>query len=257
MIIVVIKMIDTHCHLDCCSNIDEVINKMKDNIMIVSGTNDESNLKVLEYCSKYTNVFGTLGIHPEEIDNITNDSFNIIESNINNPKIVGIGEIGLDYHWKDDNKEEQKNLFIKQIQLAKKYNKAIVVHSRDAINDTYEILKEYAKGVKIDIHCYSGSLEMADRFIKLGAKLGIGGVVTFKNGKRLQEIVEKIDLKHFLLETDSPFMSPEPYRGQENEPYNVYYVAKKIAEVKQISIDEVISQTTNNACTQFDLPNLL
>lgn len=250
-------MVDTHCHLDCCSNLEEVIKKMEGHTIIVSGTNDVSNLKVIELCNKYKNVFGTLGIHPEEIDSLTEESFKIIEDNINNSKIVGIGEIGLDYHFQSDNKEEQKNLLIKQIEIARKYNKSIVIHSRDAISDTYDILEKHAKGLKIDIHCYGGSLEMAERFIKLGARLGIGGVVTFKNGRKLQEVVKAIDIEHLLLETDSPFLSPEPYRGMENEPYNVYYVAQKIAEIKGMKVEEVIEKTTLNACSQFDLPILL
>lgn len=246
-------MVDTHCHLDELEDIDAVIKKMDKHIIIVSGTNDNSNLKVLELCEKYKNVYGTLGIHPEEIDNLTDKSFKIIEENLTNPKIVGIGEIGLDYYWRNDNKMAQKDLFIKQIELASKYYKSIVVHSREAVSDTYEIIKKYAKDINVDIHCYSGSVEMAKEFVKIGCRLGIGGVLTFKNGKKLQEVVEKIDLQHLLLETDSPFLSPEPFRGKPNEPYNVFYVAQKIAEIKNISTEKVISQTTENAIRQFDL----
>ncbi len=250
-------MIDTHCHIDDYEDINEVINKMQGHKIIVSGTNDISNLKIIELCNKYDNVYGTLGIHPEEIDKITNESFKIIENNINNKKIVGIGEIGLDYYWNKENKEQQKQLFIKQLQIAKKYNKCVVVHTRDAINDSYEILKEYGKDLKIDIHCFSGSIEMAKKFIELGAVLGIGGVVTFKNAKKNQKIVEEIDLKHFVLETDSPYLTPEPYRGKRNEPYNVYYVAQKIASIKGINIDEVLTTTTETAIRQFDLNDIM
>ena len=150
-----------------------------------------------------------------------------------------------------NNMEEQKELLTKQLDLAQKYNKCVLIHSRDAINDTYEILKNYK--IKMDIHCFSGSLEMANKFIELGAILGIGGVVTFKNSKKLQEVVTNVDLKHLVLETDSRYLAPEPLRGTKNEPYNVYYVAKKIAELKGITIDEVLSQTTINACQQFDI----
>lgn len=248
-------MVDTHCHIfsEYYDNIDEVINKMKDSIIIVSGTNDIDNLEVIKLCNKYDNVYGTIGIHPTELDKITEESYNIIIDNINNPKIVGIGEIGLDYHYPDTNKDLQKEVFIKQIEIAKKYNKSIVVHSRDAINDTYEILKEYAKGLKIDIHCFAGSLDSAYKFIEIGSRLGIGGVLTFKNSVKLKEIVKNIGLEHLLLETDSPFLSPEPFRGKQNEPYNVIYVAKKIAEIKNESLDNVLKATTNNAIDQFDL----
>ena len=137
------------------------------------------------------------------------------------------------------------------MELAEKYNMPVVIHSRDAIEDTYNILKDYkVKGV---IHCFSSSYEMALKFIKLGYKIGIGGVVTFKKSKKLQEIVEKLDLKDILLETDSPYIAPEPLRGTKNVPYNTYYVAKKIAEIKNISIDEVFKITGENAIEQFDL----
>ena len=239
-------MVDTHCHItsEYYDNIDEVINKMKDNIIIVSGTNKEDIKEVISLCN-YKNIYGTIGIYPtEELD------LKIIEDNINNKKIVGIGEIGLDYHL-EHNKEEQKNKFIKQLDLARKYNKTVVIHTRDAIQDTYDILKNY-KDLKKVIHCYSGSLEMAKEFIKIGCRLGIGGVLTFKNSK-LKDVVKEIDLKYLLLETDSPFLAPEPYRGTKNEPYNVIYVAKKIAEIKNISLEEVLDITTLNAKDQFDL----
>ena len=135
--------------------------------------------------------------------------------------------------------------------LARKFNKPVVIHNREATNDTYEILKNYPD-LKKDIHCYSGSLEMAKNFIKINCRLGIGGVVTFKNSK-LKEVIKEIDLKYLMLETDSPFLTPEPYRGKQNEPYNIIFVANKIAEIKEISLEEVLKQTTLNAIEQFDL----
>jgi len=245
-------LIDTHCHLSQSDydNLDEIIKNM-DGIMIASGCNDMTNKEVLDLVEKYDNVYGTLGIHPEEVNNVTEDSFSLIEENINNPKIVGIGEIGLDYYWVNDNKDEQKKLFEIQLNLAQKYNKPVVVHSRDAIQDTYDILKKYK--LNGTIHCFSSSLEMANEFIKLGYKIGIGGTVTFKNSKKLQDIVKQIDLKHILLETDSPYLSPEPLRGKRNKPSNVYLVAKKISELKAIEFDKVLDITNNNAITQFDL----
>ena len=244
-------MIDTHCHVfkEYYSNIDEVINKMKNNIIIISGTNDQDNQEVLELCKKYPNVYGTIGIHPTE--KYSSNSLKFIEDNLNNEKIVGIGEIGLDYYWNKDNKETQKEIFIKQLDLARKYNKPVVIHNREATNDTYEILKNYSD-LKKDIHCYSGSLEMAKNFIKINCRLGIGGVVTFKNNK-LKEVLKEIDLKYLMLETDSPFLTPEPHRGKQNEPYNIIYVANKIAEIKEFSLEEVLKQTTLNAIDQFNL----
>lgn len=136
--------------------------------------------------------------------------------------------------------------------MAKKYSKPIVVHSREAIKDTYDILKNYK--LKGTIHCFNSSLEMAREFIKLGYKIGIGGVVTFKNAKKLCEIVENIDIKDILIETDSPYLTPEPFRGQRNEPKNVYFVALKIAELKRMTLEEVIEETYKNAINEFDLP---
>lgn len=246
-------MIDTHCHVlsEYYNNIEEVIKKMEDNIIIVSGTNDKDNQEVIDLCNKYKNVYGTIGIHPTEIDNITENSYQIIIDNINNKKIVGIGEIGLDYYWNKEDKEKQKAVFIKQLDIARKYNKAVVIHSREAIGDVYEILKIYPD-LKKDIHCFTGSIEMANNFIKIGCKLGIGGVLTFKNSK-LKEVIKEIPIQAILLETDSPFLTPEPLRGKKNEPYNVIYVANKIAEIKGISQAEVLKQTTLNAINQFDL----
>ena len=244
-------LIDTHCHLsyEDYDNLDEVVKNI--DIAITSGTNDDTNKEVLDVINKYKNIYGTLGIHPEDIDSISDNSFDFIIDNLNNEKIVAIGEIGLDYYWVKNNKEEQKELLRKQMEIAQKYNMPVVIHSREAALDTYEILKDYK--VKGTIHCFSYSYEMAEKFIKLGYKIGIGGVVTFKNSKKLQDIVERLNLKDILLETDSPYLSPEPLRGKKNVPYNTYYVAKKIAEMKHISIDEVFKITSKNAIELFDL----
>ena len=245
-------LIDTHCHLsdEDYENLDEIIKNM-DGIMIASGCNDKTNKEVIELVKKYDNVYGTLGLHPEEVDNINEESFKYIEENIDNKKIVAIGEIGLDYYWVSDNKEKQKEIFERQLKISSKYNKPIVVHSREAIQDTYDILKKYK--LKGSIHCFSSSLEMAKEFIKLGYKIGIGGTLTFKNSKKLQDIVENLDLKDILLETDSPYLSPEPFRGKKNKPSNVYYVAKKISDIKNINIEEVLRVVNGNAIKEFDL----
>lgn len=247
-------IIDTHCHLnkDEYDNIEEVIKRMN-GIMITAGCDDKSNLEVLEQINKYDNVYGVLGIHPESVTEVTDVSFKIIEENINNPKIVGIGEVGLDYYWDKTHIEEQKKLFIKQIELAQKYHKTVVIHSRDAIEDTLDIIKQFPD-VKFVFHCYSSSVEIAKELVKRNIKLGIGGVVTFKNSVKLKEVVSSIDLKYLLLETDSPYLTPEPYRGKKNEPANTLYVAQKIAEIKGIEVDKVIEMTTKNAIEQFDLP---
>lgn len=245
-------LIDTHCHLgrEDYDNLDEVILNMN-GIMIASGCEDKTNKEVLSLVEKYDNVYGTLGIHPENINSITDESFELIEKNLNNKKIVAIGEIGLDYHYTKENIDYQKEIFIRQLELAKKYNKPIIVHSRDAIKDTYDILKEY--NLKGSIHCFSSSFEMAKEFIKIGYKIGVGGTLTFKNSSKIQEIVKKLDLKDLLLETDSPYLTPEPYRGQKNEPAKIFDIAKYIADLKNITIADLSKITNTNIKRIFDI----
>lgn len=248
-------MIDTHCHLDIeeYKDVELVINNMGNNIMIASGYNTKTNKRVIELIEKYNNIYGTIGIHPEENEDMNNEAIKYIEENINNPKIVAIGEIGLDYHRDEFKKDLQKEYFIKQIMLANKYNKPIVVHSRDSQKDTYDILKEYKKDNKIVLHCYSYSKESALEFKKLGAKFGIGGVLTFKNGVKLKEVVNCLELEDLLLETDSPYLAPVPFRGTENQPKNILLVAEEIAKIKNIDLEKVLEKTTKNAILEFDL----
>ena len=248
-------IIDTHCHLDIkdYDNLEEVIKNMEGNYMIASGYNLESNKHVIELVNKYDNIFGTIGLHPSDVTEDYESDLLFIESNINNPKIVGVGEIGLDYYWEKDNKELQKEVFIKQIELARKYNKTIVIHSREAILDTYNILDEYLGNNKAVLHCYSSNIEMAKRFKKFNIKFGIGGVLTFKNSSKLKEVVKELDLSDLLLETDSPYLTPEPYRGKKNEPSYTKYVAEAIAKIKEVEYEEVLEITTKNAISQFDL----
>ena len=245
-------IVDTHCHLNNDKKSIEKILKMENNILIVSGYNRESNETVIDLCNRFSNVYGTIGIHPEELYDFNEENLKFIEDNLQNKKIVGIGEIGLDYHYSKEEIDKQKQLFINQLDLAKKYNKPVVIHSRDSINDTLEILRKY-KGLKKVLHCYSGSLEMAKEFIKINTLFGIGGVLTFKNSKVLKEVVENIDLSYLVLETDSPYLTPEPYRGLENEPYNVNLVAEKVSEIKQIELEKVKEITSLNASKLFDL----
>lgn len=246
-------MIDSHAHIvkEYYSDIEGLVKELQEkNIKCVinCSTSIESCKEILELSKKTNNfLLPALGIHPETKDDFNRT--NELEDLVKNNKPVAIGEIGLDYYWTKDNKEEQKELFIKQLDIAEKYNLPILVHTRDSIQDTFDILKE--RKLKGIIHCYSGSYEMAKEFIKLGYKLGIGGVLTFKNSK-LYEVIEKISLKDILLETDSPYLSPEPLRGKQNNPYNIYYVAKRIAEIKNATIEEVIEQTIKNASDIFD-----
>ncbi len=247
-------MIDTHAHLleKYYENIDEIVDKMKDNIIIASGYDRNSNLEVIELCNKYENIYGTIGFHPTELKDYSDDYLIELEGQLKNSKIVGIGEIGLDYHYNDTLKDLQKEVFIKQIKLANRLNKPIVIHSRDAASDTYEILKDNLKTTAI-MHCYSYSLDMALKFIDLGIYLGVGGVITFKNSIKLKEVIENINIDRLVLETDSPYLAPEPFRGSKNEPYNIYYVAKKLANIKNVNINTVFDITTKNAKSIFNI----
>lgn len=249
-------MIDTHCHLskDDYSDLDSIINNMGDNIMIASGSNPLTNKEVLDLCHKYRNIYGTLGIHPMEAESGDINALKFIEDNLLDPKVVGIGEIGLDYHWRQDNKDLQKELFTKQIALARKYNKTFVIHSRDANEEVYALLKEINyPNMKSVMHCYSGDLILAKKLVALGVRLGIGGVITFKNADKLREVVAGIDINYLLLETDSPYLAPVPFRGSQNEPANILIIAEKIAEIKGITTKEVLDKTTVNSISQFDL----
>ncbi len=210
-------MIDTHCHIlsDSFDNIPYIIDKIKESgikKIIVNGTDMKSNLEVLELVKKYDIVYGAIGFHPTELEDYKDSDLLWLDEHLDDDKIVALGEIGLDYHYDNTDKNKQNDVFKKQLEIAKKHNKSIIVHSRDAIQDTLDILKKY--NLKGTLHCYSGSLEMAKEFIKCGYYIGVGGVVTYKNAKNLINVIENIGLEYILLETDSPYLTPEPYRGK-------------------------------------------
>ena len=247
--------IDTHCHIfsEYYDDIDKVISECRDNNIdkiIVNGSNIKSNIEVMELANKYDIVYAAIGFHPTELDDFKEKYFRFLEENINNSKVVAIGEIGLDYHYDNADKEKQIMVFRRQLDIADKYNKPIIVHSRDSIQDTYNILKQYK--VKGSIHCFSGSVEMAREFIKLGYKLGIGGIITYKNAKTIKEVVRDIDLSYILLETDSPYLTPSPYRGESNSPKYIPLIAEAIADIKDVSIVDISRVTTANAEAIFD-----
>lgn len=243
-------MIDTHCHVykEEMPNYKEIIEECeKNNIsMIINGVDITSNKEIIELSKTYKNVYAAIGLNYDTIDSVTKEDLNKLENLIKTEKVAAIGEIGLDYYWTKDNKDKQIEFFKAQLDLAKQYDLPVIVHARESIQDVYNILKE--SGVnKGSMHCYSGSLEMAKEFIKLGFKIGIDGPITFKNNKKQVEVVKNIDLKDILLETDSPYLSPEPNRGKQNSPLNLEYIAKKVAEIKEIPVEKVIETTTNNA----------
>ncbi len=246
--------VDTHCHLssDDYDNIDKVICdnlSASVNKIIISACTKNTFYEALELSKKYDCVYVTLGFHPSEIDTC-DDDLKLLEECLENRKVVGIGEIGLDYHYGKDDVEIQKELFKRQLNIAEKLNLPVVIHSRDATNDTIEILKKYkVNGV---IHCFSGSVEVAKTYIKLGYKLGIGGVVTFKNSN-LSKSLAAIGLDNMVLETDAPYLAPEPYRGMQNSSKYIPIIASKIADVLNVPVSLVADKTTKVASNLFDL----
>ncbi len=243
-------MIDTHCHVyeEEMSDYKDIIEECeKKNIsVIVNAVDINSSKEIINLSKSYKNVYAAIGLNYDTIDSVEENDLVELENLIKNEKIVAIGEIGLDYYWTKDNKDKQIKFFKAQLELAKKYDKPVIIHARESIQDVYDILKETGIN-KGSMHCYSGSIEMAKEFIKLGFKIGIDGPITYKNNKKGLEVVKNIDLKDILLETDSPYLSPEPNRGKENSPLNLIYIAEKIAIIKELPVEEVIEVTTNNA----------
>ena len=246
-------LIDTHFHIEKDSDLEKIVNDAKKEdvlYLILGGNSKEDNLLNIKACKNYNNIYLTLGYHPDCADSYTLEDLILLAKQIieNKDKLLAVGEIGLDYHYTKENKDKQKELFIKQILLANKYNLPIVIHSRDAVKDTLDILKNYKSfGV---IHCFSESKEVANEYIKLGYKLGIGGVLTFKNSN-LKDVIKDIPLENLVLETDSPFLSP--IRGSVNEPKNIKLIAECLANVKNTTISEIANKTTDNVCKTFNL----
>ncbi len=247
---------DTHAHYD-----DNAFESDRDSLLVSlpkqgvcgilnAGTNMRSSKKAIKLSQKYPYIYSAVGIHPECIlDQDVN--FSDLENLSKNKKVVAIGEIGLDYHYNSDNKALQIDYFEKQILMANKLSLPILVHDREAHNDTLNLLRKHKpKGV---VHCFSGSLEMAEEILKLGMFIGVGGVVTFKNAKKLVEVVENIPLESLLLETDAPYMAPVPNRGKRCDSSYIKFTAQKVAEIKNKSYEEVLSQTKSNAIRLFGL----
>ena len=248
-------MFDTHLHLvnEGYDDIDKVIDDAVESgvlYLILGGCSKEDNVSNIDLCKEYNNLFTTVGYHPSEVSRLDDSDFLLLEKQIcdNKDKVLGIGEIGLDYHYGREDRELQIEVFKKQLFIAKKYDLPVVIHTRNAMQETYDILKN--SNVKGIIHCFSGSKEMADKFIELGFYLGIGGVVTFSNSK-LGDVIKEIDLSHIVLETDSPYLSP--FRGEKNEPKNMEVIAKKIAFIKNLNFDDVAKITSDNTIRLFDL----
>lgn len=246
---------DTHCHIykeyfDDINLVLENASKNKVNRFINNADNIETINEVLTLIEKYPNMYGAIGIHPEHVDSYTKKDLELLEENLDNKKVVAIGEIGLDYHYTKENKEKQIELFELQLKLAEKYNKPVIIHSRDATKDTIDTLKKYkVKGV---IHSFSGSFETACIYIEMGFLLGVNGVITFKNAN-IKEVYERIPLHNIVLETDSPYLSPEPYRGKKNEPANILVIALFLSSLYGVSLPYLSEITNDNIARIFDI----
>ncbi len=247
---------ETHTHLDLIKrNAQEVVKdaaEKKVAKMVTIGIDLESSKIALEFASFFEGVYAAIGFHPHESKFLNKENLKELEklAIAKKSKVVAIGETGLDYYWKHSTLPCQMEVFKKQISLARKLNLPVIIHNREAHRDTLKILADEAKGLKILLHCFSGDLDMAKVCIEQGYYLGIGGVVTFNNAKKLRAIVKEISLENLVLETDSPYLAPHPFRGKPNEPKYIPFIAEKIAEIKGISLKEV-AKTTSKTAQEF------
>lgn len=245
---------DTHSHYDdeaFDQDRHELLGSLRDKgvgQLVNVGADMASSKEALALAKQYDFIHAALGVHPSEVADLTEADMDWIRSHASEEKVVAIGEIGLDYHWDEPEPAAQRKWFLRQIQLAREVQLPVIIHSRDAAAETMELLKE-TKAYECGgvIHCYSYSPEMAQEYVKMGYFIGVGGVVTFKNAKKLKETVKEIPLESIVLETDCPYLAPEPFRGKRNCSLYISYVAEKIAELKGISAEEVIRQTEENA----------
>ena len=252
---------DTHCHLnseELLSRIDEVIESAHivgvDKFLVV-GWNKESSLKAIELAHQYEGLYAAIGFHPTDIDGVSDEDYNEVMSHVDDPKVVAIGEIGLDYHWVKDpvQREKQKEWFIKQIDFANLHKKPISIHNREAFEDCLKILKEHKPEYSGVMHCYSGSVELLDDVLKLGLYIGLDGPLTFTNAKTPKEVCEKVPLDRLLVETDSPYLSPHPLRGTVNEPKNIALVIDEITRLKGLSKKHILDVIYQNSCKLFNV----
>ena len=253
---------ESHAHYDDSKFDDdreELLSSMQENgieKIINIGCSIESCKSTLELTKQYPFVYGAMGIHPSDIGDLNEDTFLWLKEQVKKEKVVAVGEIGLDYYW-DKEEEVQKNQriwFRRQLELAKESNLPVIIHSRDAAADTMEIMKEaHVQGIKGVIHCFSYSKEQAQEYVKMGYYIGVGGVVTFKNGKKMKEVAQAVPIDRILLETDSPYLAPEPNRGKRNSSLNIPYIAAQIAQIKGMEYEEVVNITNQNARRLFHI----
>ena len=248
---------DSHAHYDSeqfNEDREALLNSMEANgvgTIVNSGASWDSVTEVVELAHKYPFMYAAVGVHPDEVGELSDERFEYMKAQCQKEKVVAVGEIGLDYYWDNESHDVQKKWFIKQLELARELDLPVIIHSRDAAADTLEIMKEYGQGLRGVIHCFSYSIELAREYVKMGFHIGIGGVVTFKNGRKLKEIAAEIPLDRILLETDCPYLAPVPFRGKRNDSSYISYVAQEIAELKGISYEEVVAKTEQNGKELF------
>ena len=246
---------DTHCHIfkGDYDDIEQLIQNAKNNNVsrfINNATDKQTILETIELANIYDSMYAAIGFHPEFADSITTDDLKFLESHLNNNKVIAIGEIGLDYHYTKENKDKQIKLFEYQLAIAQKYNIPVIIHNREATQDIIDSLKKFkVRGV---IHCFNGSLETANIFIKMGFLLGVNGVVTFKNCKT-KKVLESLSLDNIVLETDCPYLTPEPNRGKKNEPMYIKDIAEFVASIYNTDISQVEKITNRNIDKIFDI----
>ncbi|MED3908310.1 TatD family hydrolase [Peribacillus simplex] len=253
-------LFDTHVHVNAeqfNEDLEDVIERAKEagvNNMVVVGFDRPTIIRAMELIEAYDFMYAAVGWHPVDAIDMTEEDLQWIEELSNHPKVVAIGEMGLDYHWDKSPKEVQMEVFRKQIRLAKKVGLPIIIHNREATSDIVHILKEEeASRVGGIMHCFSGSAETALECINMNFYISLGGPVTFKNAKKPKEVAAAVPLDRLLIETDCPYLAPHPYRGKRNEPSYVKLVAEQIAEIKQLTIEEVSQATTENAKKLFGI----
>ncbi|MDO4312399.1 MAG: TatD family hydrolase [Eubacteriales bacterium] len=250
---------DTHAHYDSSQfdeDRDELLNSMSEQgvgTIVNVGASYQSCFTVPEMVQKYPFMYAAVGVHPDEVGDLNEETFARMKEQFQKEKVIAVGEIGLDYYWDNESHDLQKKWFIRQLELARELKLPVLIHSREAAADTMEIMKEYGQGLGGVIHCYSYSKEMAKEYVKMGYYIGIGGVVTFKNGRKLKEVAAEIPLASILLETDCPYLAPVPFRGKRNNSAYIKYVAEEIARIKGIDPETVIGQTEENARKMYGL----
>lgn len=245
------KLIDSHCHMT-----DEAFDEDRDFIIrdlqnfrvdkiVMPAVNLENSKETIKLAQKYDHVFAQIGCHPEDADSFDKKDLEELEALAKEDKVVAIGEIGLDYYWRDDNKDKQKEVFINQLELARKLKLPVTIHTRNSTADIYDILKDYID-LKVQIHCFADTLDFMWKFMDLGFFISIGGVVTFNNGENEKNAARAVPIDRLMLETDSPYLTPEPYRGTRNDPRKIVEVAREIADLKGMKLSKLAKATRQN-----------